>query len=129
MRVTVGTINNYLAGIRSKHIECDLPWVNRSDMPRLQRHLNGFEWMEKATKDGHLRLPLTHKILVNVVETKWNFEEEDRRSSIRRALDLFDGPSSHGSSGLFNGERPLHAPRGSLGAEHEQGRSHRAPAS
>ena len=72
VRVTVGTINNYLAGIRSKHIECDIPWVNRSDMPRLQRHLNGFEWMEKATKDGRLRLPLTHKILVNVVETKWN---------------------------------------------------------
>jgi hypothetical protein len=51
VRDTVGSINNYMSDI-----ECDLPWVNRSNMPRLQRHLNGFEWIEKATKDGRLRL-------------------------------------------------------------------------
>jgi hypothetical protein len=40
-------------------------------MPRIQRHLNGFEGMETTTKDGRLRLPLTHKILDNIVKTKW----------------------------------------------------------
>ncbi len=80
VRVTVGSINNYLSGIRSKHIECDLPWVNRSDMPRLQRHFNGFEWTEKATKDGRLRLPLTHKILDNIVKTKWTFYRMQKKA-------------------------------------------------
>jgi hypothetical protein len=128
----VGSINNYLTGIRSKHIQCDLPWVNRSDMPRLQHHLNGFEWMEKAKKDGRLRLPLTHKILVNVVETKWNLYMLRRRTEgaqlVEPSIYSMDHPAM-APSGLFNGERPLHAPRGSLGAEHEHGHSYRAPAS
>jgi hypothetical protein len=87
VRVTVGSINNYLSGIRSKHIECDLPWVNRSEMPRLQRHLNGFEWMEKATKDGRLRLPLTHKILANIIETKWTLYQLKRNTEGARFVE------------------------------------------
>ncbi len=49
-------------------------------MPRLQRHLNGFEWMEKATKDGRLRLPLTHKILENIVKTKWSLYKMQKKA-------------------------------------------------
>ena len=44
VRVTVGSINNYLSGIRSKHIECDLPWVNRSEMPQLVPELHSWSF-------------------------------------------------------------------------------------
>jgi hypothetical protein len=126
VRVTVGSINNYLSDIRSKHIECDFPWVNRSDMPRLQRHLNGFEWMEKATKDGRLRLPLTHKILDNIVKTKWTFYRMQKKALGAQFVEPsnYDGPLGNSPDGLFYSERPLHAPRRNFGAQHEQGYSH-----
>ena len=83
VRIDVASINNYLAAVRSKHIECDAKWVERADMPKLQRVLNGFKWMEMATKDGRLRLPLTHKILGNVIDTKWRLFRE-----VRKNIDL-----------------------------------------
>ena len=83
----VRSIDNFLSGIQSKHIECDLPWVNRSEMPRLQRHLNGFKWMEKATKDGRLRLPLPHKILANIIETKWTLYQLKVRTEGARFVE------------------------------------------
>jgi hypothetical protein len=36
--------------------------------------------MEKATKDGRLQLPLTHKILDQIVKTKWTFYRMQKKA-------------------------------------------------
>ena len=61
-------------------------------MPKLQRVLNGFKWMEMATKDGRLRLPLTHKILGNVIDTKWRLFRE-AKAAAQAAGEQFEYPS------------------------------------
>ena len=74
-RVQVSTLEVYLSAVRMRHVERGLKWVERREMPRLTRLLNGYEWLEKATREGRVRMPITFDILERLLEHKFAQEE------------------------------------------------------
>ena len=67
-RLSAGSMDTYLSGIRSRHIELRVKWYDRADMPLLKRCLAGFAWMDKCEKNGRLRLAMTFDITRDVLK-------------------------------------------------------------
>ena len=69
-RIQADSISNYLSAIRQRHIELGLAWPERSTMPVLSRVLHGLEWLQRANKQGRIRLALTADILEAIILKK-----------------------------------------------------------
>jgi len=82
-RIQADSISNYLSAVRQRHIELGLPWPERSTMPVLSRVLHGLEWLQRANKQGRIRLALTADILEAIILKK--------RDNVSKGLDV---PSS-----------------------------------
>ena len=82
--VQIATIENYLSAVRQRHIERSLPWVERNEMPRLKRLLKGYEWQQKATIEGRVRMPVTMDTLALVLFIKRQREENEFKRTGRR---------------------------------------------
>lgn len=64
LRVCADSIRAYITGIRSLHIELQLPLPSSAEMNLLRRCLNGIDYALRPNKLGELRMPITFAVLL-----------------------------------------------------------------
>jgi hypothetical protein len=107
--LTEGTLSQYLSAVRSKSIDLGWKWMERSEMPQLQRVLRGFSWMQRARGGGRLRMALTFDVLKDILTKKWSRHQEALAQGATVDLFSMDHPimaSAVYSTGLCGLLRP-----------------------
>ena len=70
-RILAESITKYVGHVRSKHLELGLTMPTNEQMPRWRRVMRGIEYIQRAAKDGRVRLPITWSVLVRIIQSKW----------------------------------------------------------